>query len=364
MTQAAPFNHSERAVVMLGATLSAPGGMTSVTHIYQRSGLFERCAVRYLCTYESSGALTQVRTMVQAMLTLLGWLLMRQVALVHANSASRGSFWRKSLLVFAAWCFRVPYVFHLHSGEFAAFYAQRPAWAKAWIRWVLRHASQVLVVTPVWQTTISHLEPRARTAVLTNPVEIPARCNAVRAVPQRVLFLGRLRVKKGVYELVRALPAVLAAHPHVKFCIAGDEELAQVQALAAQLGVAHAIELPGWLEGEAKAKALAQADVLVLPSHFEALGMCLLEAMAQGVPVVATRVGGIPFVLDEGRCGLLVPREDPPALAVAINTLLGDAELRRTYGQRGRSHVEAIFSSGAVTAQLEQLWRQAVFPKA
>lgn len=349
-------SHSQR-VVMLGASLDAPGGMTSVALAYRDAGLFERWSVLYLPTFLRAGWRSQLRTFPCALLRLLGWLLTGQVALVHANSASRGSFFRKSICCATAWLLGVPYVFHIHSGEFPAFYwHEASVLVRWWVRWVLRHAAVVLVLTPSWSDEIGRMAPGARISVLVNPIPVPNKAVEVRDPPERLLFLGRLRAKKGVFDLVRALPAILAAYPSVRVCIAGDEDLAGVQALARQLQVAHAVDLPGWLAGDAKQAALMAADLLILPSHFEALGMCVLEAMAIGVPVVAARVGGVPFVLDDGACGVLVEPADPAALAAAVCGLLGDRTARVTYAARARQRAIGVFSSSHVASELDGIW--------
>jgi alpha-maltose-1-phosphate synthase len=99
---------------------------------------------------------------------------------------------------------------------------------------------------------------------------------------------------------------------------------------------------------------LNELDVLVCPSHVEPFGRCLIEAMACEKPVVATRVGGIPEVVDDGTTGILVPPNSPELLATAVASLLNDAELSVRMGQAGRARVENHFAADAhVAAVLE-----------
>ncbi len=348
-------------IVMAGTALHTPGGMTSVVQSYRDSGLFQRWNVLYLESYHGPGPVRQITTMLGVVGRLLSLLVRRKVRLVHVHSASRGSFMRKSVLCWLSWLFGVPFVFHLHSGEFPVFYSDECGpLRKRWVRWVLRNASVVAVLTPSWAQTLAAIEPAAKVKVLLNPIEVSPEPPALREAAQRVLFLGRLREKKGVFDLVRALPAVLAEFPSVKVCLAGDGELETVQRLAAELGVAHAVETPGWVDGAVKDGLLREADVLVLPSYFEGLPVCVLEAMAAGVPVVATQVGGIPFALDEGQCGLLVPPGDPQALAAALLKVIGDVGLRHTLVQQAHERARSIFSVASVNDELERLWNQAL----
>lgn len=347
---------TKKCVVMLGVGEDSRGGMTAVVRTYRRSGLFAAWNVRYLTSYIRPGVGTQLRTAGRAFFALFCALLRGNVALVHVHSASRGSFWRKSSFAALAYVFRVSYVFHVHSGEFVAFYEKRGTLAKAWMRLVLRNAAHVLVLTEGWRRELQRIEPAADYVVLPNPVELPQQTAAPASADPVILFLGRLREKKGIYDLIAAMPHVLAQFPRATFVCAGDGEEDEVRAAARELGVDHALRLPGWIDEDAKSHWLGRATMLVLPSHFEALPVSLLEAMAHGVPVVATRVGGIPDLVDDERCGLLVAPRDPAALANAIRRLLADAALSARLAHAARREVEERYAVEAINARLGRLY--------
>jgi glycosyltransferase involved in cell wall biosynthesis len=103
-------------------------------------------------------------------------------------------------------------------------------------------------------------------------------------------------------------------------------------------------------------KILAALDLFVLPSLWEGMPNAVLEAMAAGLPVVATAVGGTPEVVMDGVTGLLVPPQDPSALAQAIERLLRDPDLRRTMGRAGRRRVEQHFDVRETVRQVEDLY--------
>lgn len=349
----------EPRVVMVGPAPELGGGVNAVVEVYRRQGLFRRHAVAYLVSYRGTGARRQLATMCRALVDGLVLLRRGRPRLLHVHSASRGSFWRKSLFCGAAWLLRVPYVLHLHSGEFTGFYAREcGAPARRWVRWVLRHAAAVAVVAPIWRDAILAIEPDSRIVVLLNPVELRAQVRPARPEPGQVLFLGRIREGKGVYDLVHAWAVVHASHPRVRLCIAGDGEIDELRRLAVRLGIDASIDFPGWIEGSDKDEALAEADLLVLPSHHEGLPICVLEAMAAGVPVVATAVGGIPDAVDCGRCARLVPPGDPQCLAAAISDLLADAGRRAELARLGRARVESTFSAPRVCQDVEALWQR------
>ena len=271
----------------------------------------------------------QLRVFARTLRRLLGGLVRRDVALLHLHSASRSSFWRKSLLAVCARCFGVPYFFHIHSGERVQHYHERwPWWQRAWARQCLHDADRVLLLTAGWQRTFEREFPGLRCAVTRNPVAVGSTLPTA-GPPERLLFLGRLTELKGAWDLLRALPAVLQRHPGVHLVMAGPGDEEAARALVRQLGLpAGAVSFPGWVAGEAKQAALRAAGVFVLPSHAEALPISMLEAMAGGLVVVATAVGGVPELIDHGRNGLLVPCGDSAALASALLQVIEDPARR------------------------------------
>lgn len=279
--------------------------------------------------------------------------------MMHAHSASRGSFWRKSVLCSIAQAFRVPYILHIHSGEFPVFFSQEcGVLAQWWVRRVLRDAAAVVVLTSRWRAAFQEIEPTATLRVLPNPVRVPSQLGERKSRGARVLFLGRMRQKKGVFDLVAASALVERDVPGVEFVLAGDGDLEAVREAARSCGVESRVTLPGWVAGKDKDDLLAQADVFVLPSYFEGLPVGVLEAMALGVPIVATNVGGIPDVVSDGVHALLVDPGDVAALAQAIKSLLVDRGLADRLRQNAYERARSVYSEQIVMSQLESLYRE------
>jgi glycosyltransferase involved in cell wall biosynthesis len=104
---------------------------------------------------------------------------------------------------------------------------------------------------------------------------------------------------------------------------------------------------------------LAAADLFVMSSHSEGLPLVLLEAMSAGVPVVATRVGGIPYLVDDGRTGFLVGVGDVDALTARLSELLGDDAKRRAFGEAARARAAERFKPAAVAARVRDVYIEA-----
>jgi len=177
--------------------------------------------------------------------------------------------------------------------------------------------------------------------------------------PFKLAFVGTNWRIKGLDVLLRAVARL--AGRDVRLTVAGSSELAGNRPfvrLAGRLGLADRVTFAGRLDRPALADLLARSDALVLPSRQEALGVSVLEALAAGVAVIASDVGGIPEILNGGTAfGLLVPPNNPPVLADAIVRLADDAALRRRLATAGPSRA-AEFSVERMIDKYRGLYRE------
>ncbi len=172
-----------------------------------------------------------------------------------------------------------------------------------------------------------------------------------------ILFVGRLRLRKGVEVLLAALAALRQMGVEARLQIAGDgEHRAAVERTIAELGLADRVELLGRCDARRIAALLAGACCLAVPSIYEGMPLVVLEAMAAGLPVVASRVSGIPEVVVDGETGWLVPPETPAALAAALAALLADPREAARRGTAGRRRAAARYRPAVVA----RIWEAAV----
>lgn len=355
--------HSDKSqIVMIGPAFDSLGGMASVAASYRDAGLFDRTSVRYLASYRQPSWRDKMIRLAQALSSLIVALLQHRVLLIHLHTAAYGSFWRKGLFVALGRLFDVPIVLHIHSGEFSQFYIKKCGrWRQSIVRWIMRNSDCVLCLTPTWQIALREIEPHANLQILPNPVVTTRfrghQCEVGPVQPRCILFLGQLRKEKGIFDLLRAWSAVLREWPQASLVMAGDGNVEAVRTEANKLDITSSVILPGWVTGDVKQEWLNRADILVLPSYAEGLPMSVLEAMASGIAVVATRVGGIPDLIEHGVHGLLVEAGDIQALSAAILELMSNNTLRRQITMAAKERVNQEFEAGRVAASLESLWR-------
>jgi glycosyltransferase involved in cell wall biosynthesis len=185
-----------------------------------------------------------------------------------------------------------------------------------------------------------------------------------------VLGLGRLVYKKGFEYLVRAVPPVIAEFEKVKFIIVGAGPLQnQLRSIAKELGISECLLMPGLVSWDEVPQYMDMCDVFVVPSikdqegNVDGLPNVLLEAMALGKPVVASRIGGIPAVLQHERNGLLVDEKDPQQLATAINRLLLSPGLRKRYGSAGREKAKRELNWENIVQATMGIYKRAIEPR-
>lgn len=302
---------------------------------------------------------------------VLAWALLRIVYLqawygidvLHINLAANASACRKFIVAAVASALRIPYVVHLHSGEFGEFWASCNELTRRRIELLFTKAESVIVLGQVWSDLIVAKLPElaGRIVIMPNSTKRQRRkCHA--NGPLKILFLGRLIPAKGIPELLDSFE-MIRHRDDWQATLAGDGAVAETREYVERHGLAKRVDVPGWLGDEAVAAELRAADILVLPSWVENLPMCVVEAFAHGLAVVCTPVGALPEIVQHEETGLLVPVNNARVLASALERLLADPALRDGLGRRARAQHASRFEIGAYVDNLVGVWCEASLAK-
>jgi len=246
----------------------------------------------------------------------------------------------------------------------------RSRFTRSWVRVALGGARKILCQGPAWQRfAVNLLGFRLEDApIITNWTATPELLSVGRQRsfnpgdrPVRLLFLGWLEQKKGVFELIEACRQLSESRKFVLDIVGEGTASEATRELVVRYGLGDIVRFRGWLKGADVEKALAEADVLVLPSWAEGLPNAMIEAMAARLAVVVSAVGNIPDVVTDGCEALLVPPQDVSALQAALAKVIDDPVLRRRLGDAAFSlaasqwgveqAVEGILSAVAVSTQ-------------
>lgn len=181
-------------------------------------------------------------------------------------------------------------------------------------------------------------------------------------LPPDAVILGtmcRLIEQKGIAFAIQAFEMLHTEYPHVHLVITGEGALrAQLEGLVDALDLGERVHFLGWQPEPTH--ILAAYDVLLMPSLWEGFGLVMLEAMAQGVPIIGSRVSAIPEVIDDGYSGILVPPKDPHSLARAITYLLDHPQKRLVYGEHARERLIQHFSTANMARQVRGIYDAAL----
>lgn len=346
-----------KVIVMLGTSFETKGGVSAVVNLLRSTGLFTRFSIIYLPTHCDGTKLTKVFVCLHSWFRYVRLLLQKRVALVHIHVSSNASFWRKTLFFLTTFLFNVPSILHLHGGGFAEFYESRCNGAMKWIvRYVFDQAALIVVLAENWACWVAGITRHSRIRIISNPVLLPPLPESGHRDSATILFLGQLSRAKGTYDLLLAVAELVIDHPNLKLLLAGAGDTLLVKSEAARLGIEENVHLLGWISGQCKSEILQQASIFVLPSYAEGMPMSILEAMAAGLPVISTSVGGVSEAISDGVEGYLFCPGDVQSLTSALNRLLRDNGLRLRMGNAAREKIERSFSVQRILPQIEKLY--------
>jgi glycosyltransferase involved in cell wall biosynthesis len=242
-------------------------------------------------------------------------------------------------------------ILHFHAGGVSEVYQHLPAFARPLYRRAYWHADLGIKVSRHAPNDPAELHARASIVIPNGVQDLAAgRRSTGRSEVARLLFVGLLRESKGVLVLIEALRVLadrgLKAQLHLVGELDSAEFTARLHRLVDDYGLTDQVVLDGVLVDDAKAEAYAAADILCFPTFFESetFGLVAVEAMAFGLPVVATRWRGLVDVVEHEQTGLLVAPQDPDDLADALARLILDRDEARRMGSRGRLRYEQLFT--------------------
>jgi glycosyltransferase involved in cell wall biosynthesis len=282
--------------------------------------------------------------------------LRRRAHVAHVTTSGGLSVVRDYLMLRVARRSRVPAIYHIRIGRIPSLIRKCSLewWALAA---TMRNAHTVVVIDELTESVVRERLPETRVVRLPNCIDLAAlpgpRASA--GGSRTALFIGWILPSKGLEELVAAWSALDSGG--WRLVIVGPDGTGYEDRLRERYRPA-SVEFRGEMEHREAMLLLAEADLLILPSHTEGFPNVILEAMALGLAIVATTVGAIPEMLADD-CGILVPPCDAEALAKAMGEVMGSAALRARLGSRASRRARQRYSLDEVFERYVALWRQA-----
>jgi glycosyltransferase involved in cell wall biosynthesis len=282
----------------------------------------------------------------------------RDIVHIHSALAPSVTVLRAAAMALAARSRGSAVIVHAHGGEIQGWLTTPRR--RMLLRLAMRPAERVVAVWAAGESVLRQVLPPGQVQLIDNgvPLDVPQHA-APADGPPRVLYVGLLTARKGVVDLLDASRILHGRGvDHELQLLGGTPDEGPAAESAVRSALTGREQLLGTRAPQDMPKAYSDADVFCLPSWWEAMPLSVLEAMAAGLPVVATDVGDVGRAVVDGETGSVVPVRDPKALADALEPLLLDAALRRRMGAAGRARATDLFSSEATARSISELYAE------
>ena len=340
--------------VLYVGPLNPYGGIGAVSRTYEENIK----QYNFIATHKDQSKLGNTIFFTYSLVKLVTFLFLnRNIKIVHLHSASKGSFIRKIIIALFAKIGSKKVVFHMHGGQMKKFYGQL-TWSRIIFKSILSKIDVFICLTEEWKNYFQNQLELQNVVVLGNPVKI---ANAVTHKPFNntisLLFLGTLNPNKGIFDLLTYLRSnVYFKNKQIRLLIGGTGDVDTLNGIIHDAAFLNQIKYIGFVSGQSKEDAIKDCDVFILPSYFEGLPVSILEAMGHGKPVISTRVGGIPSVVQENKNGWLFNAGDFRQLDKIFDEIIHQKFPLKLY-QQNAYNTASEFSSEKVLLNLSGIYK-------
>jgi len=351
-------NRSELRALWVSTSMQTRGGVASYVRDIRETSLWTDWNIRHVVTHRDGSKWTKMAAFLAGASSFTVELVRFRPNLVHLHSSADASFIRKAIILWMSRLAGVPVVLHMHGSDFQRYYDESPRLLRAAIRITLSQAHAIVALGEAWAAKLRAIAPDARIRVIPNAVRPAQQVPQPRpGKPVRVVFLGRIGERKGTFRLLQAW--ALLGPQEATLTIAGDGSIEKARRAVAELGLQNSVEVSDWLSSDAVSELLNRSHILVLPSRNEGQPMAVIEAMARGLCVVASDVGGLGEMLGGG-CGVIVSPDDVGSIAAGLRLAIADPELRARFGAAAFARVAQQYDVRTVVRLLDSLYREVI----
>lgn len=333
-------------MLMVGMHLTKTrGGITTLISAIRRSSISREFDTTYIASQAEEFRKPAKLLLALGSAVKVAWhCLARRPDLVYVHVGSNASLYREGCFILLAKLLRRIVVTHFHAGDAELYYSKQSAPGRRLIKAALDASDGMIAVSTETARVVRSISGRDQVAVIRNAID-PAAFHQKEATTKgtlSVLFVGATGKLKGENDLLAALAKLRTSEVDIKVSIVGFGA-ENLRSECERLGIADMIESLGPVPAEKMPSRYAVADIFVLPTYAEAMPMSVLEAMAAGLAIVTTPVGGITELIEDDVNGLLVAPGDVDALADRIRQLAADQDLRLRLGRAARTKVAMDF---------------------
>lgn len=332
-------------ILMVGMSLTKTrGGISTLISEILNSDLNSDFAVEYIESQaEDFKGFNKLILALKAVFLFVVKILTKNPSLVYVHIGSNASLYRESFFVVLAKIFGKKTVAHFHAGNVDEYLEKQSKSGRKFISWAIGQSDKLIAVSKDSAEKLQKLAPKNEIEIIVNaidtkPFEFSQNRFENRSTIVRLLFVGAMGKLKGETDLADAIKIISTKNTdfRVSFLGFGGENL---QKYCAEIRIENFIEFVGAVSLTERLAFFEKADIFVLPTYAEAMPMSVIEAMAAGLPIVSTTVGGIPELIEESEEGFLIEPANAQKLAEKLSILISDKDLRIKMGKKAQEKV-------------------------
>jgi len=285
-------------------------------------------------------------------------LVSKPVDVIHIHTASYSSFWEKALFILAGKLFAKPIILHIHGARFDHFYNSSRTPVRGLIKKIIMLCDRVIALSQYWQDFFTGIAGETRVLMVENCINTLAYINSKTAKTEKptVLFLGELSHRKGIDDLFKIANYIKNKGVTARFIAAGPGNFSLLNSRLQEQGLQDIVVITPPVFGEPKRLLLAQSWMFILPSYAEGMPIAIIEALAAGLPVIATQVGGLTDMITNRVNGFLAPPGNIELLGNSILALLQNDHLRHTIAANNTTLAVRRFDIHLLVDRLDSIY--------
>lgn len=343
-------------VFVIGSSLKDKGGIVTVMRNIEESELNQKYNFIHIDTYITSNFLIKTLIYIKGLMKLL--ININKIDIAHIHMSYKGSLYRKSIIIHLLKLFNKKVIVHIHGSCFKEFYNELSKNGRQYCKNTLNKVDKIIVLSESWKEFFETIVDDKKIIVIKNSVLINKK-QILREKKEKCtfVFLGRQGKRKGIYDLLDVAEQLKEECNNFDIVIAGDGEIDNVNRIIKEKRLQNIITNRGWVNSKEKDELLRKADVFILPSYNEGLPMSILEAMSYKIPCIATKVGGIEEIINNGEDGFLFEPGNKNKIYEYMRYMISNINKRLEMGEKAFCNVEKNFNQKNELKKLEDLYK-------
>jgi glycosyltransferase involved in cell wall biosynthesis len=346
-------------ILIISPSFANKGGVARVARNYMKHCRSSEIDFISIASQSHGSKFRKAAFFISAVFATLRRLIFNRVDIVHVHGGNIVSLKRKLVFLKLATFFRTKTIYHHHGGNLLPEINQlSPSW-KSIIRGQLLKVNLIICLSYTLKRQLDDAMPGVTCKVIPNGVNIPdihRDYSIKREKTLNLAFMGLIHRNKGIFDLIETTKRLTDNGYDVRLLVCGSGDVGSLQKFVRGKNMEDTVSYCGYLSGKQKDSFFRKADIFALPSYSEAMPVVILEAMAYALPVVSTRVGAIPELIDNNVNGYLVEPGNMDSLFTSLVNLVCDPVKRERFGTKGKMIVELNFNLRRSSVKLADIY--------